>query len=265
MHYSFDTELAKRYGDREAIMLQNFIYWIAKNVANGKHFYDGRYWTYNTVAALVRLFPFWTTSQVRTILSSLIKQGCLVEGNYNERGYDRTKWYALSDEFSKCICEISQMGSSNGEIPFVNFDKPIPDNKPDIKHNIAADTRARVDSPAPQDGMQVSKNKRFSYNDALLAEGVSKGNAERLLANRKANGLKNTEAAFNKLRGSVEQICNQYGVTWDEVIEFAGRKGWGFIDPTWESVETIRPKVKRSQCTLSVAEVIERDKAYFKG
>ena len=45
MTYTFDTILAAKYGVNEAIMLNNFIYWIAKNEANGKHFHDGRYWT----------------------------------------------------------------------------------------------------------------------------------------------------------------------------------------------------------------------------
>lgn len=133
MHYSFDIELATKYGDREAILLQNFIYWIAKNAANGKNYHDGRYWTYNSVAALVALFPFWTYKQIRTILASLIKQGCLIEGNYNEVKYDRTKWYALGDEIVKCIRQNWKFESPETENPFAQMGRPIPDNKPDIK------------------------------------------------------------------------------------------------------------------------------------
>ena len=133
MHYSFDIELATKYGDREAILLQNFIYWIAKNAANGKNYHDGRYWTYNSVAALVALFPFWTYKQIRTILASLIKQGCLIEGNYNEMKYDRTKWYALGDEIVKCTRQNWKFDSPEEENPFAQMGRPIPDNKPDKK------------------------------------------------------------------------------------------------------------------------------------
>jgi len=257
MHYSFDIELATKYGDREAILLQNFIYWIAKNAANGKHYHDGRYWTYNSVAALVALFPFWTTRQVRTILASLIKQGCLVEGNYNEKGYDRTKWYALGDEIDKWICQNWQMGSSNGEIPFVKIDKPIPDIKPNNKQDIYAGSRARARETS------TPINKTFSYRDALVAEGVSAENEDRLMANRRAKRLTNNEASFNKLMGAVKEICRNYGVTADEVVEFAGEHGWGFIDPGWREVEGIRARKARSGRLMTLDELIKRDTSYY--
>ena len=51
MKHSFDVELAKEYGILEAILIQNIYFWIEKNKANKKHFYDGRYWTYNSKKA----------------------------------------------------------------------------------------------------------------------------------------------------------------------------------------------------------------------
>ena len=41
MTYTFDTFLATKYGVNEAILLNNFIFWIAKNEANRIHFHDG--------------------------------------------------------------------------------------------------------------------------------------------------------------------------------------------------------------------------------
>ena len=52
MNFSFDGEFAKEHGVNEAIMYQYFSYWIAKNKANDKHFYDGYTWTYNSQKAL---------------------------------------------------------------------------------------------------------------------------------------------------------------------------------------------------------------------
>ena len=58
MTYSFDIEIAQEIGVDEAIMLQNIIFWLVKNKANGTNHYDGRYWTYNSHKALESFFLF---------------------------------------------------------------------------------------------------------------------------------------------------------------------------------------------------------------
>lgn len=115
--YTFNAGHAKKYGVNEAIMLCCFIFWISKNEANGKHFHDGRTWTYNSVAAFEKLFPFWTKKQIRGVLDSLERQGVIMKGNYNEQKYDRTSWYGFTDEFLKSMfpegqIHVSQKGKS---------------------------------------------------------------------------------------------------------------------------------------------------------
>ena len=69
--YHFNVELAQRHGVNGAIFLHAMAFWIAKNQANGRHFHKGRTWTYNSLEALTKLFPFWTRRQlVYTILMS---------------------------------------------------------------------------------------------------------------------------------------------------------------------------------------------------
>ena len=97
MYYSFNSEIAIKYGVDGAIMIENLHFWISKNKANEKHFYDGRYWTYNSLKAFEKLFPFWSSRQIERILRNLINQGAIVTGNYNKIPYDRTKWYALTE------------------------------------------------------------------------------------------------------------------------------------------------------------------------
>ena len=55
--FHFNAELAQRYGVDGAIFLHAMAFWVAKNQANGRHFHDGRTWTYNTLEALAKLFP----------------------------------------------------------------------------------------------------------------------------------------------------------------------------------------------------------------
>lgn len=97
MDYSFNAAVAVKYGVEEAVLIHNLYWWISKNKANNKHFYDGRYWTYNSRKAFAELFPFWTNKQMRRICNSIEKQGAAIVGNYNKNQMDRTLWYALSD------------------------------------------------------------------------------------------------------------------------------------------------------------------------
>ena len=132
MYYSFNSEIAIKYGVDGAIMIENLHFWISKNKANEKHFYDGRYWTYNSLKAFEKLFPFWSSRQIERILRNLINQGAIVTGNYNKIPYDRTKWYALTESVISIYAngEIEERKCVNENTETV---EPIPDNKPDNK------------------------------------------------------------------------------------------------------------------------------------
>lgn len=95
--YHFNAELAQRHGVNGAIFLHAMAFWIAKNQANGQHFHEGRTWTYNTLEALAKLFPFWTRRQVERIVAKLKEDGVLLTGNFSQDKTDRTVWYALAD------------------------------------------------------------------------------------------------------------------------------------------------------------------------
>lgn len=95
---SFNIEAARRFGVDGAILLQGMAAWISKNRANERHFHDGRWWTYNSKAALARLFPFWTEKQIRRIVNALTAAEAILQGNYSDGSYHNTTWYALSDD-----------------------------------------------------------------------------------------------------------------------------------------------------------------------
>ena len=135
MRYMFSIALAKKYGLEEAVFLENLIFWVFRNRANGKNFFDGRTWTYNSVRAFKELFSFWSTKQLRRVLDSLLKQGVIVKGNYNQNPYDRTLWYALADE-DAIIKEYGQVDLPKPTNGVVEGVKAIPDSKPDNKPDI---------------------------------------------------------------------------------------------------------------------------------
>lgn len=113
MNHSFNIEDAKTYGVNCAVILENIRFWVAKNKANGKHNYDGKYWTYNSIKAFHELFPYLSERQIRTALDKLIEAGEIEKGNYNQNSYDQTTWYTCV----KSICQESQIqltSESNG-------------------------------------------------------------------------------------------------------------------------------------------------------
>jgi hypothetical protein len=126
MTYQFDTDIAAIYGVDEAVIIANLEHWIRHNIANDKHYHDGRYWTYNSIDAFTKLFPFWTARQIRRILQSLIEQNVLMTGNYNSSARDRTMWYAFTDEFvQKRQMHLTKTSNGNDGTVKSNIDSSI--------------------------------------------------------------------------------------------------------------------------------------------
>lgn len=130
MYHLFDKDIAVKYGLAEAILLNHMLFWIEKNEANGTNYYDGAYWTYNSAKAFSEIFPYLSARQISYALKHLRDEGILKTGNYNEKPWDRTLWYAFT-EYGKCImqkCKMEDADMSNGVCRNV---APIPDNIPD--------------------------------------------------------------------------------------------------------------------------------------
>lgn len=98
MEYGFNVEIAQKLGVNEAIIIRNFQHWLGKNKANNANFHEGRFWTYNSIAAFCKIFPFWTERQIRNILKNLTDNGILIKGNFNKNPYDKTIWYSIDEE-----------------------------------------------------------------------------------------------------------------------------------------------------------------------
>lgn len=83
--------LAVKIGLNEALFIQQLHYWVDRS----KNIIDGRQWVYNTMADWSKQFPFWSQKTLSRTISNLEKQKLVVSGNYNQKGYDRTKWYTI--------------------------------------------------------------------------------------------------------------------------------------------------------------------------
>lgn len=193
MIHSFNTQIAKVCGVREAILLYNIDFWIAKNKANQRHFYDGRYWTYNSSKAFAEIFDYLTQKVIEKLLAKLIKDGYLIKGNYNANNFDRTAWYALTDKYYQLKGNaFLQMGNSispNGEMDTSKWGNHYIDTdiKQDIKqidikqihvqngilHDFDRENKTQS-NPLPKPSENETPSKRGRQGDLTLFESLPK-------------------------------------------------------------------------------------------
>lgn len=170
MKHLFDVEVAVEYGVNCAIILENFCYWIEKNKANQINFYDGYYWTYNSVRAFNELFPYMSQKQITTAIKKLEEEQLIISGNYNKLPWDRTKWYALTEKGYSILqkSNIHYPKMSNGTL---QKDEPIPNintnskqnNKTNNKNNVVNDNFI-CDAKVIIDYLNDATGKHFRHN-----------------------------------------------------------------------------------------------------
>ena len=112
-----------------------------------------------------------------------------------------------------------------------------------------AATRTRVEA----------ENKKFSFEESLVAAGATAQHVDALLAIRKEKRLTNTERAYKQLIEAINTVCTRKGVTVDEVVAFMVSKGWGGLNPDWAALENLRSKAKRRGVTMSIDQLIEAE------
>lgn len=99
-------ELAELLGDvDQAIILQQIHYWLQKS----SNKIDGHVWVYNSMTEWQKQFP-WIKSRksLANKFKKLEDRGLLITGNYNQAGFDKTKWYSID------YSTLSHLGNALG-------------------------------------------------------------------------------------------------------------------------------------------------------
>ena len=147
-NHIFNVFVADKIGVNGANILQNIAFWLQRNEANEVNFYEGKYWTYNSVRSLTKIFTYLSRYQIEKALKDLEDNGYIVSGNFNKLAYDRTKWYSITEkgyqlflgkkpsislqEYPNTITKISQMKEQETW-------QPIPDINTDINTDVNKD------------------------------------------------------------------------------------------------------------------------------
>ncbi len=153
---SFNIEAARRYGVDGAVLLQGMAAWISKNRANERHFHDGRWWTYNSQDALVKLFPFWSRRQIQRIVKALNTEGALLLGNYSDGSFHNTTWYALSDDVLELL-GAGECASLSAGMPGIGPEGQYPEDSGATSAS-GRDILSRPEDGGPEAGESTAPN-----------------------------------------------------------------------------------------------------------
>lgn len=135
--------LAQAVGLNEAIILQQIHYWLHIAEENKNNFREGYYWTFNSITQWQEQFPFWHKDTVMRTINKLRRDGILITGRFNRKGYDRTTWYRIDYErlqalvpanFANCINACMQ----NTQMDYSKMRAPIPETSSNNSNNISS-------------------------------------------------------------------------------------------------------------------------------
>jgi hypothetical protein len=150
MIFSFDSQVAQKYGVTEAILYEFFSRILVKNMVDDVNHEDGTFWTVASYTALSAVMPFYTERQIRYAMANMMKEGIILQLKKKHR--NRTSWWGMPIEALKKL-HVTEM--SNGIAPVVTKVSPKPkenvvpiniNNNPPISPHVASiDLNALVD------------------------------------------------------------------------------------------------------------------------
>ena len=270
MNHYFNTNVAIDYDEKIAIFLANMRQWTFDNLANKSNIIDGYCWTYNTLDALLIMFPFWTRRQLETVIRNAISAGLLMKGNYNKKRYDRTCWYALTYKAYDYFPELKTPQfletlylsiSPNGEMDFTEWGNafhqnvtPIPNINEDIyinninkinkDINIYINTKAlhdEVPSETPQEiseALPLSTNTKKEKIKQFGLEEIIENNPHKIdveviedwIKVRKSKRAPITKTTWNKINKTLVLIEQEAHIKPEAAFETMVASGWQSIE-----------------------------------
>lgn len=216
MTHSFNAYLATQYDINQAILLSSFAWWHKYNTTNEKNYHDGRYWTYNSIAAFAKQFPYMSQKQIRSTLERLEDNGLIITGSYNKHSYDRTKWYALTskcllllhehgilkmdDEQVNTICQLDILHLPKSTNGFLQKGEPIPILNPIINtSNISISTETAEEEPYVLPEWVNSTAADQLYHDSKFIQNNGRKEKETEVLSSAQNASDNSSAKKKKV------------------------------------------------------------------
>lgn len=253
MFHMFDIDMATRYGINAAVIFQNIAFWCDHSRTNEVNFYDGLYWTFNSVRAFREQFPYLGKSQIASALQKLIDEGLIVKGNYNKVAYDRTAWYAVTELGNSMFRKPNIPFTENRQMDLAKIGngntqnrKPIPDINTDINKDNISRKRSGKEIPAG-----------FTEFYDLYPKKVAKQSAVK--AWRKA-GIADSQALIDTILADVRRRID--GEWKGREMQYIPHPSTYINQRRWEDETTGTDKVEYEEPVLTLQEQLRRG-GYF--
>lgn len=240
LEHHFPPLIAEKYGVNAAIFLRDIFHWCETNRNNGENFHEGRWWTYQTMKGLCLRHTYWTKNQMEHIIRTCREKGALLSGHFGENQFDRTCWYALTDEALALFgapsssSEISEMDSR--EIPAAslknqkcNIDKYKTENKTYTPLPPVPETKGKPDSAASRDEAGEVLD-GYAGEDGELRERLEEF---REVRRQKKKPLR-TRRAASILTGRLDRLSGGDRAAKLELLDTAILHGWDSVYPLKE-------------------------------
>ena len=103
MNHSFSVEIANKIGIFPAVIFEHLRFLCAKNAADGRFYFEGRYWDHSSPRGMSKLYPYASEKTIRRAVDKLISSGLVVKGIFNSDPFDRSLWLSVNDPEKKEI------------------------------------------------------------------------------------------------------------------------------------------------------------------
>ena len=81
-----------------ATIFNHLFFWLKNNKIRGMHQHEGRTWMYEKISDIALHFGYLSEQQVKDGLNLLVKHGYILKGNFADNRFERTNWYAVTNE-----------------------------------------------------------------------------------------------------------------------------------------------------------------------
>lgn len=105
MGHTLNPDFAVAYGVTEALIIDHFYFWINEKAEEGRNYYNGRYWFYDSRNSISKYFLYLSVDKIRRATDHLVEAGVLFKMKRKNETDNRTNtlWYAFTDNFIECL------------------------------------------------------------------------------------------------------------------------------------------------------------------
>lgn len=207
--HSFNIDLACKYGIEEAILLRNLGYWLFRNLKNKKNIINGSVWTYNSAKAFADMFPYMNIKKIQRTLTKLEEMNVIKSDNFNQLGFDKTKWYTIVDPKLKERFGIDDFGNSIGQN----------DQSENLENTGSKASKIRLDKMTNQENSIGQNDQSIGQSDLTIPDIIPYNNiyilSDDKSDDKKTNKKVNWETVYKNTNNQYDSIMNKFNDIWE--------------------------------------------------